>query len=152
MKQTKAIILSLIILFTVGCSSPLIQTEPATLTDTGSVTIFCNSNKGNKGLIAINEPVYVHLGLITNSSVNSNQWRYVKFKWGSTEDSARATPTGKNSWSYTIPNIREFFGVKGNERLISLAVLFRTGNCIDTFCNVLRNEDRSDIFLPFKDK
>ena len=151
MKATNYKSLAFLVFIFAGCSSPLIETVPAIISDTGSVTITCNANKGNKGLLDINEPVYVHLGLITDSSVNSNQWRYVKFKWGSTDSAALATPMGDNSWSYTIPHIRRFFGVKGNEKLLSIAVLFRQGNCIDTFCRVLRNEDRSDIFIPIND-
>jgi len=150
MKKHRSSLTALLLFLLPGCSSPLIETDPAIVSDIGSVTITANANNGNKGLLDINEPVYVHLGLITDSSVNSNQWRYVKFKWGSTDPAALATPTGKNSWSYSISNIRDFFGVKGNEKLLSIAVLFRQGNCIDTFCRVLRNADRTDIFIPIK--
>ena len=131
-----------------NCSAPLIQTTPESFADTSKVTITCNGASGNKGLLDVKEPVYVHLGLITDSSVNPNHWRYVKFTWGLTQDSALAKPVGTNSWSYTIPNIRKFFGVPGNEKIESLAVLFRTGNCIDTNCHVLRNLDGSNIYIP----
>jgi hypothetical protein len=131
-----------------NCSTPLMQTTPGSFSDTGEVTITCNGASGNKGLLGIKELVYVHVGLITDSSVNPNQWRYVKFKWGSTQDSALALPLGNNRWSYTIPNIRKFFGVPKEEKIERLAILFRTGNCIDTNCHVLRNEDRSNIYLP----
>ncbi len=131
-----------------SCSTPLIETTPGTLTDTSSVTILCNASEGNQGLLDFTGPVYVHMGLITDSSLHSNEWRYVKFQWGSTEDSALATPAGKNKWSYTIPNIRKFFGVDKTEKIIKLGLLFREGNCIDTFCKVLRNADKTDMFIP----
>ena len=131
-----------------GCSSPLIEYKPKLVTDTSAVTITCNASQGNRGLLNYDGPVFVHLGLITDSSNHSNEWRYVKFKWGSTEDAARATPEGKNSWSYNIPNIRKFFQVDENEKILELVVLFRQGNCIDTACKTLRNADKTDMRIP----
>lgn len=143
-KWLSAILLSVI----AGCSSPLIKTTPENFSDTSSVTITCNATKGNKGLYGYNGPVYVHVGLITDSSVNLNHWRYVKFSWGSEQKEALATKIDKNRWSYNIPNIRKFFEVKEKEKLLKIAILFRSGNCLDTFCKVLRNEDKSDMFIP----
>lgn len=140
-----------ILLFCAGCSSPLVKTDPGHLTDTSTVTITCNAERGNKGLLNFNDPVFVHIGLITDSSMHPTEWRYVKFKWGSTDQAALAKKEGKNSWSYTIPNIRKFFGAHENEKLLQLAILFREGNCIDTFCKVLRNEDKSDILIPIEE-
>jgi hypothetical protein len=97
-------------------------------------------------------PVYVHLGLITDSSGFPNDWRYVKFKWGSVEKAAEATRQGKNRWSYKIENMRNFFGVADNEKILNLVILFRSGNCIDTFCKVLRNSDKSDISVAVNQK
>ena len=128
-------------------TSPLIEADVDTVTDTSTFTITCNAEKGNKGLKDFEGPVYVHLGLITDSSIHVNEWRYVKYTWGSTQSEAVAKPAGKNKWSYQIPNIRKFFAVKENEKLLKLAVLFREGNCIDTFCRVLRNEDKSDLHI-----
>ena len=131
-----------------SCSSPLIKTNPDLISDTSQFIITCDANRGNKGLLDFTGPVYIHLGLITDSSIHPNEWRYVKFKWGSTQDSALTTPSGKNKWSYTIPNIRKFFRVSESEKVMKLAVLFREGNCIDTNCRTLRNEDKSDMYIP----
>ena len=151
MKQQNLIIIYLVAansLLSCSCSSPLIKVSPEHFSDTSTITITGNAASGNKGLLGFKGPVFVHVGLITDSSVNPNQWRYVKFKWGSTEEAARAIPAGDNRWNYTIPNIREFFGVKQNEKIERLAILFREGNCVDTFCRVLRNLDKSDLFIP----
>jgi len=144
-KKWLPVILFLII---TSCSSPLIKTNPENFSDTSSVTITCDATKGNKGLLNYTGTVYVHLGLITDSSISPNDWRYVKFNWGSEQKEALAMPAGKNRWSYSIPNIREFFEVKEKEKLLNIAILFRSGNCLDTFCKVLRNEDKTDIFIP----
>ena len=122
------------------------------MTDTSDVTITCNARSGNKGLVNFEGDVYVHIGLITNKSNNQNEWRYVKFKWGSREMMAKATPDGSSQWSYSISNIRKFFGVSDDEKIISLAILFRSGACIDVHCKVLRNVDGSNMYIPIKDE
>ena len=145
----KAFFVCIIIsLFSSGCSTPLVEISPGSLTDTSNVTITCNANMGNKGLLNFTGPVYIHLGLITDSSNHPNEWRYVKFNWGSTDEAALAKPVGRNKWTYNIPNIRKFFAVAENEKIQKLALLFRQGNCIDTLCRTLRNEDKSDILIP----
>lgn len=147
MNTLRLIPLALVLLCT-ACSTPVVETKPAEIHDTGAITLIAHAGSGNKGLLGFKGPVYVHVGLITDSSINPNHWRYVRFAWGSADPAAEATRTGNDEWSYTIPHIRRFFGVKKEEKIISLAVLFRQGNCIDTLCKVLRNADKSDIFIP----
>jgi hypothetical protein len=144
--------LHLVILLFACCSSEIIEISPASPTDTSDVEITCNASQGNKGLLDFQGDVFVHMGLITDSSEHPRDWRYVKFKWGSTEPLARAAIAGRNRWSYKIPNIREYFGVNKNEKVFKLAILFREGNCIDTFCKVLRNADKSDIMIDLAQK
>lgn len=136
--------------FSQGCSSPpapLIKTSPEEIVDTSEVTITCDANQGNKDLLNYDGPVYAYLGLITDSSANPNAWRYTKFRWDSTEDAALATSVKQNTWSYKIPNIRKFFEVKNDEKILELVVLLKQGNCGDT-CKVLRNADQTDMHIP----
>jgi hypothetical protein len=135
-----------------SCSSPLLEWQPETISDTTPVTITCNAEKGNKGLLNFKGPVYVHVGLITDSSKNPNDWRYVRFKWGTADPAAEAKRIGRNRWSFTIPNIRQFFQVDKNEKIFQIAILFRAGDCYDTDCNTQRNEDNSDMFIPVSAK
>ena len=93
--------------------------------------------------------MYVHVGVITNLSTGPTNWRYSKFTWGSTEAAALATSAGTNKWSYTINNIRTFFGVPAGETILKIAILFRAGNCTD--CLAQRNADLSDMYVPVYD-
>ena len=141
------LILLIILLILLGCTNPVVEAEPKNISENDTITITGNARSGNRGLYNFKGNVYVHVGLITDSSVNLNEWRYVKFRWGSTQEEARANKTGTDSWSYTIPGLRKFFRVNDQEKILKIAILFREGNCIDTLCKVLRNEDNSDIFL-----
>jgi hypothetical protein len=135
-----------------SCSARLLETDPDILTDTSKVTITCDGSEGNAGLQNYSGEVYVHLGLITSKSEHKDDWRYVKFTWGSMQQEARAVPAGKNRWSYPIYNVRKFFGVPDDERIKSLAILFRSGACLDVYCKVLRNSDGSNLYIPVEDK
>jgi hypothetical protein len=152
--RSKSLIFILVLYFVIlqSCKDPeVLVWNPNVLTDKSDVTITCDATGGNKGLLNYEGDVYVHLGLITNQS-NNKEWRYVKFKWGSREINAKATPLGKNKWSYTIPTIRSFFGVNEGEKIISIAVLFRSGACIDVNCKALRNLDSSNMYIPITDE
>jgi hypothetical protein len=135
-----------------SCSSSLVKWSPETLIDSSDVEITCDANEGNKGLMDFPGQVFVHIGLITNKSQNKDDWRFVKFKWGSRESMAKATPAGKNKWKFSIKNIRQYFGVGKEERILNLAILFREGGCFDIYCKTLRNSDGSNIYIPISDQ
>jgi len=134
-----------------GCAK-FIEHSPAEVTDTGNLTVICDATLGNRGLLDFEGDVFVHVGLITNRSRHRNEWRYVKFNWGSREPTAKAEKVAANRWSYTITNLRNFFGVPDDEQIQEFVILFRSGACIDIYCKSLRNEDNSDIHIPVVDQ
>lgn len=138
-------------LYIISCNE-LLETDPKHITDTSDVVITCNASQGNKGLLDYEGDVFVHVGLITSKSEHKDDWRHVKFNWGSRESMAKATRVKKNRWSYTIKNIREYFNVDKDEKIIQLAILFRSGACIDVYCKTLRNTDDSNMYIPVHDE
>ena len=139
-----------VFLFANFCRSQLLTWTPEFPKDNDNVTITVDATKGNQGLLGFSGNVYVHVGVITNLSTDPNNWRYSKFVWGSTDAAAQATPAGTNKWSYTINNIRTFFGVPAGETILKIAILFREGNCT-TNCQAQRNADGSDMYVSVYD-
>ena len=137
-------------LFANFCHSQLLSWTPEFPKDNDNVTITVDATKGNQGLLSFAGNVYVHIGVITNLSTDPTNWRYSKFTWGSTDAAAQATPAGTNKWSYTINNIRTFFGVPAGETILKMAILFREGNCTNN-CQAQRNADGSDMYVPVYD-
>lgn len=117
--------------------------------DADNITITMDASKGNQGLLNYSpvSDVYVHVGVITNLSINSTDWKYVKFTWATTPAAAQATSLGSNKWQYTITNIRSFFGVPAGETIQKIAILFRNG----AGTTVQRNADASDMYIPVYD-
>jgi hypothetical protein len=147
MGKSFVVILLLITLF--SCSNNnVVSWAPHSLTDSSDVVITCDATEGNRGLYNFKGPVYVHVGVITDMSEKPEIWQYVKFNWGTHLTEAMAKPAGENQWNYTIHNIRKFFDVPDDEKILRLAILFRS-ECKDT-CLALRNRDGSDIFIPVK--
>jgi len=119
--------------------------------DADAITITMDAAKGNKGLLNYSNPndVYVHIGVTTNLSANGGQeWKYVNgtsgAAWGTQVAAIKAVSIGNNQYTYTISNIRSFFGVPAAEVITNIGVLFRNGN--GTL--VQRNTDGSDMFIP----
>src|ERR1700761_4111129 len=128
-----------------GAKGQLLTLSPQFPADTSTVTITVDCSKGNQGLYNYtpSTDVYVHIGVITNLSANTSDWRYAPFTWGTANPAAQATSLGNNKYSYTIHDIRAFFGVPAGETIQAVAILFRNG----TGALAQRNADGSDMFV-----
>ena len=139
----------IILIFSFQSFSQLLSWTPDFPTEnTSPFTITVDANYGNKGLLNYDNPseVYVHIGVITNLSTGSGNWKYVKTTWGTTDAAAKATSLGNNKWSFTITGgIRNYFGITdASEKIQKIAILFRSadGNIKQA------NKDGSDMFIP----
>jgi 1,4-alpha-glucan branching enzyme len=144
------IILQIIIINQVcifGMQAQLLTMNPAFPLDTSSVTIIADCSKGNQGLYNYvnTADVYVHTGVITDSSTTQSNWRYVKFNQNFNQPNAalQATYLGNNKYSFTINNIRNYYGVAPGETILKIAILFRNG----VGSSVERNSDGSDMYM-----
>ena len=118
--------------------------NPAFPLDTSTLVITVNCFLGNQGLFNYGDTgVYVHIGLITDSSTSSSDWRYVPFTWGTANPAAAATSLGNNKYQFIIHNIRTYFNVPAAEIIYKVAILFR--NASGSLAQ--RNADGSDMFV-----
>ncbi len=145
----KISLLLLVICFCSAISAQLIRTIPAFPAAGKPVTIEMNTSFGNKALLDYSNTndVYVHIGVITNLSTSSSDWRAVKFDWGVNNSEIRTTYAGNGIYTYTIQDVNTFFTLAPGEVIQKIAILFRTGNG-----NIVqRNVNGSDIFIPIYD-
>lgn len=115
------------------------------------VSIIMDANYGNKGLYNYSNTsdVYVHIGVITNKSTSSSDWKHVPFTWATTNIAAKCTYLGNNKWQYTITGgLRTFFNITDvSESVLKIAILFRNG----AGTIVQRNTSGNDMFIPVYD-
>jgi hypothetical protein len=124
----------------------LIGSEPAFPVENTPVTIYFNAAFGNGGLFDYTGDVYAHTGVITNLSVNSTDWKYVKTEWGENTPETKLTRIDDNTYSLTINNIRTFFGVPTAEQIKKMAFVFRSATeQTGGFYLEHKNADGSDI-------
>ncbi|HEY5405832.1 MAG TPA: alpha-amylase family glycosyl hydrolase [Ginsengibacter sp.] len=146
----KAILFTFVLIFFCFQSfSQLLSWSPDFIQEGSTpVVITMDATKGNQGLLNYTptSDVYVHIGVITNLSTSSSDWKYVNSVWGTTNPTFQATYLGSNKWSYTITGgLRTFFGMSNPaETIQKIAILFRSGNG----SLVQRNIDASDMFIP----
>ncbi|HSC53962.1 MAG TPA: alpha-amylase family glycosyl hydrolase [Phnomibacter sp.] len=133
-----------------GSEAQLLSYSNQFPTESATITVTMDASFGNKGLLGQTPTdVYVHTGVITNLSTSSSNWRYVKFNQNFNQPNAQlqATSLGNNKWSFTITDIRNFYGVPGGEQIQKIAILFRSGNG----SKVQRNADGSDMYITVYD-
>src|SRR6185295_14502836 len=133
--------------------SQLLTWTPTFAKDNDNLIITMDATRGNQGLNNYANPndVYVHTGVITNLSTSTTNWRYVR-NFGTPDNQVfttaipqlKATYLGNNRYSYSITDIRSFYGVPAGETIFKIAILFRNGNGTV----VQRNSDGSDMYVP----
>ncbi len=143
-------LLFLVCLVTAKCQ--LLTWSPSFIQESSdSVEITVDAAKGNQGLkdYTPTSDIYVHIGVITNLSTSSSNWKHAPFTWGMTNSAANCTFLGNNKWRFTIAGgLRSFFGVTdANEKIQKIAILFRNGN--GSLKNA--NADGSDMYVSVYD-
>ncbi|HET6254450.1 MAG TPA: alpha-amylase family glycosyl hydrolase [Puia sp.] len=143
----KLLILTGLLAFLHSTRGQELTSVPSFPQDTGAVTLILNCNLGNQGLLtAGGTGVYAYMGLITSASTSPSNWLHVPAacQWGTPNSAVAATYLGNNQYSFTISNIRSYFGVPAGETIYKIAILFwgQNGNLAQ------RNADGSDMFVP----
>lgn len=96
-----------------AAAGPIVTTEPAVVTtDSSPIVITFHADRGNAGLAGLtaSTPVYAHTGLITTASASSTDWQYAT-KWLDNDAKYRMTYAGTDTWTLTIPSIKEYYGL-----------------------------------------
>lgn len=149
----KKMLLLPVMLWAMAAQSQLLSWTPDFIKESSTpVEITMDANFGNKGLLNYTptSDVYVHIGVITNKSTSSGDWKHVKYSdFNSPNAVVQCTYLGSNKWKYTINGgLRTFFNVTdGTETIKKIAILFRSGNGSKKQANA----DGSDMHIPVYD-
>ena len=126
MKKLSFLIGYIVLIVSSGFSQ-VITVSPALPTDQNSVEVIFDASQGNAGLATYTGDVYAHAGVITNLSISSSDWKYVKAQWTENIPACKLSPLGNNKYKLVIqPSIRGFYGVPAGEVIQKLAFVFRS--------------------------
>jgi glycosidase len=129
-------------LLSFSLKAQLISLTPDFPAETGQVKITFDATKGSGGLKDAGTDVYAHTGVITDKSTGPSDWKYVKSDWTTNVSDAKMVLKGNNLYELSINNPRTYYGVPAGEKILQLAMVFRSGDGSRTG----RNIDGSDIY------
>ena len=136
----------------------IVVTTPQLPNENAAVKITFDATQGTAGLKDFTGDVYAHTGVLTDKSASPGDWKYVKTTWGTNTPETKLTRISANIYELNItPNIRSYYGVPVNEKILKLAFVFRssdskkegkaTGNQ-DIFVEVYEDKFLVDITNP----
>lgn len=110
----------------------VVTSEPSLIQESSqNVVITFHADRGNQGIkgVTSSTEVYAHIGVLTNKSTGSGDWKYVKADWGVNIPACKLTYVSANKWKLSLGNIRTYFGITDtNERIEKIAMVFRTAD------------------------
>jgi len=148
----KTVLIAFVLLAITG-NAQLLSWSPLFIQESSTpVAIIGDATKGNQALknYSNTTDVYVHIGVITNLSTSSSDWKHVVVSnFNAPNALVQTTYLGNNKWQYTITGgLRSFFGMTDpTEKILKIAILFRNG----AGTIKLANTDGSDMYVPVYD-
>ena len=143
---------SLLLFISINVTGQLISSNPTFPQDNQVVTITFNSELGSGGLANYAGDIYAHTGVITQNSVSLGDWKYVKTNWGVNTPETKLTKIGNNLYTLNIsPNIRAYYGVPINEKILQIALVFRSDVAVGGSYLEGKTETGSDIYVNVYD-
>jgi len=139
-------LLTTLCLAAIAARGQVITTNPVIVTkNTSNIVITFHADGGNKGLMGTKPTtaIYAHTGVITNKSTSGSDWKYAT-DWDSPVDKHKLTYISDNTWSLTIPDIRNFYGItNAAETIEKLCFVFHTKDGKEA-----KTATGGDIFVP----
>ncbi|MCX6243219.1 MAG: alpha-amylase family glycosyl hydrolase [Bacteroidetes bacterium] len=150
MKQfSSRLFLSLLLFFSIPIftRAQVITTTPSFPLESDSVTIIFDATQGSGGLAGFTGDVYAHTGVITNNSVSSTDWKYVKTKWGQNTPGTKLTRIGTDLYTLKIrPSVRNYYGVASGDTVLKMAFVFRSDTLVGSNYLEGKMADGGDLF------
>lgn len=104
----------------------VVTAQSAFFTADDQVTLTFDATKGDAGLKGYTGDVYIWTGVITDKSTSNSDWKYVIGKtWTPPIEKEKMTRTAANMYTITFTP-RSFYGVPTGEKVLKLAMLFRS--------------------------
>lgn len=143
MKKTFVLFVAMLILAGLPGLAQIITTTPELLQESSKNVVLrfhADSPLGNGGMknLPASTAVYAHIGVITNKSKNTSDWKYTLTQWPAADGSnSQTVNTPKNRFNYvsantydlTIGDLRTYFGITDpTEKIEKIALVVRGAN------------------------
>ena len=139
----KHLLFSVFISFFIFTAGAQITVSPINPKSNETVEIVFDAGKGNKALFGETDDVYFHAGLITATSRDDKDWKFVRGNWGVADAEFLMEPLGGDKYRMSfIP--QEFFHLDSDVEVRQIALVFRNANGE----KVAKTENETDFLIP----
>jgi 1,4-alpha-glucan branching enzyme len=127
--------------FGLTCNAQIVTSSPALLQENSQdvvLTYHADSSLGNNGLkgLSSSTAVYAHIGVITNYSTSTSDWKYTVTSWPTSASDTKAntsknklTYVSANTYTLSIGDMRTYFGITNSaEHIQKIALVFRNAD------------------------
>jgi 1,4-alpha-glucan branching enzyme len=141
MKKVLNFLAAGLLFFGFNCNAQIVTTSPSPLQESSEnvvLTYHADAAAGNNGLkgLSASTAVYAHIGVITNLSTSSSDWKYTVTSWPTSASDTKAntdknklTYVSANTYTLNIGDIRSYFGITNSaEKVKQIALVFRTAD------------------------
>jgi len=147
-KLKQLLIICLLTVHSPWANAQLVWTTPVFPVENDSVIVYFDATQGSGGLAGYTGEVYAHTGVITDQSTSSSDWKYVKTAWGENIPATHLQRITTNTYKLAIgPDIRSYYNVPQNEKILQLAFVFRSGVQVGGKWLEGKTETGGDIFI-----
>ncbi|MFZ4704752.1 MAG: alpha-amylase family glycosyl hydrolase [Bacteroidales bacterium] len=148
-KLTKQLLtICLLLVFSAWVNAQLVWTTPTFPLESSPVTVNFDATQGSGGLAGYTGDVYAHTGVITDQSTSSSDWKHVKSDWGVNIPATHLTRITTNTYQLVIDtNIRDYYGVPQNEKILKMAFVFRSSAMVNLAWLEGKTSTDGDIFI-----
>lgn len=123
--------------------SQVITWEPLYPTIYDTITLYYDASQGNAALAGLNDTVYAHTGVLSNLSINQNDWEHKIAAWGEGDSILAMDNLGSDLHKFRFYP-KSFYNIHQSETITDLCFVFR-----DKDGDIAgKNADGSDIYLP----
>lgn len=126
----------------VTSAAALVYTKHAFPTLNDPIDLLFDLSLGNGQFKSTDEPLYIHLGLLSNESQSPSDWKFVATDWAVNKEAWKLKKVSGSTYSLTL-NPHEFFKISTQAAISHMVMLIRNADG----SQVQRNVDGSDIFL-----
>lgn len=149
----KSIFLIIIVLFSsLVVKGQVVTSSPTMVVEGESVIVIFNAEEGTKGLRNYSGDIYAHIGVITSKSTGDSDWKYVVSNWGQNIAKTKLERIEKNIYHLAIDDIRSYFNVPSGEKILKIAMVFRSDKEVGGAYLEGKDEGGKDILVTVFEK
>lgn len=139
-----------VLCFSIQAFTQVVSTDPIYPYNGVEITIIYNTYSCNGVFKDYSGDIYAHTGVMTDKSINSDDWKYVKTNWAENTEDTKLTKINDSIYHLIITtSITSYYGVPSNDVVEQMAFVFRNSDGSQKTNNIYINVFQPGINVNF---